>query len=387
MKPKNNIALVFTLGLLLSVGLRAQSALYNSGNLRIHENGQLGVHTNLINDGIFDENSGLVGFYGLVPITVSGALPPTLFDVEVANDIHVDLQTVVNVSNNLNFIVGDINTPKSEPQHYLNFLPDAFYNGEGDFTKVNGYVGITDRQNFTFPVGDINQLRPLILASQAVNPLAKCAYFFEDPNNPNSLSGGFNTESRPPDIGAVGTSEFWRLEGSVPSTVQLTWNPRSAIDAITDDIAKVILVGWSKATRRWESLAGAAAVGDFQQGMVESATFVPDDYEILTFGALGEPRDYLTLDNYLITPNGDGRNDALVISELALSPNNHLQIYDRFGLKVFDMINYTDQFVGYSNVNNAVIKRDEGLPQGVYFYIINLKDLNLDFQGFFYLAR
>lgn len=367
--------------------LCAQSALYNSGNLRIHADGQLGFHTNLINDGVFDENNGLAGFYGIAPLTVSGALAPTLFDVEISNDTNVGLNTVVNVANNVNFIVGDFFTPKDEPQYYLNFLSDGFYTGESDISKVNGYATITDQQNFTFPVGDGMQVRPLVIRSQSSNALAKCAYFFENPNNPSTFTGTFDTERRPPQLGGVSTREFWRLEGSVPSTVQITWNGRSNIGELTDDVAKIIVVGFGKTTGRWEILAGGAAAGDLNEGLVISSLFVPDDYEAITFGFMGEPRDFLSLDNYLITPNGDGRNDWLEIPELELSPNNHLQIYDRYGLKVFEKSNYTNEFVGFSNVNNFVINREEGLPEGVYFYIVSLKDLELDFQGFFYMAR
>ncbi|NNK21656.1 MAG: gliding motility-associated C-terminal domain-containing protein, partial [Flavobacteriaceae bacterium] len=50
---------------LLTMGFTySQTALYNSGNLRIHQEGQLGFHTDLVNDGPFDENVGLTGFYG-----------------------------------------------------------------------------------------------------------------------------------------------------------------------------------------------------------------------------------------------------------------------------------------------------------------------------------
>ena len=131
--------------------------------------------------------------------------------------------------------------------------------------------------------------------------------------------------------------------------------------------------------------------GDLSQGFVESASFNPEQYEIITFGSLENREtlssDILTLDNYSITPNGDGRNDTLVIPELEQSPNNNIQIYDRFGLKVFEAENYTNNFNGYSNQNNVFFEKEKGLPIGVYFYIIAMKDLDLNFQGFLYLAR
>ncbi len=113
---------------------------------------------------------------------------------------------------------------------------------------------------------------------------------------------------------------------------------------------------------------------------------MPNDYEAITFGALGEPTELLALDNYLVTPNGDGINDYLEIPELEQSPNNLVRIFNRLGLKVFEQANYTDQFTGIANSGTVIMNREAGLPQGVYYYIASLYDLDLEFQGFLYLA-
>ena len=97
--------------------------------------------------------------------------------------------------------------------------------------------------------------------------------------------------------------------------------------------------------------------------------------------------ELLTLDNYYVSPNGDGINDFLEIPELELSPNNRLEIYDRRGLKVFQMDNYQNEFTGISNVDNLVLNRNIGLPEGLYFYIVSMDDLGLNFQGFLFLER
>lgn len=384
---KYNIGICIFVVLLSVVGINAQTALYNTGNLRIHEGGQLGFHMDLINDGTFDENAGLAGFYGSTLVNVSGAFMPVFFDVEIANDQGAALNTAINVTNNVNFVVGDFTTPRSLSDIYLNFIGNAFYVGEGDISKINGYATITDQQNFTFPVGDVAQLRPLILNSSSNNAFAKCAYFFENPNAPSTFSQSFNTELRSREIGAISTLEFWRMEGSVPSTVSLSWNERSNIVALTEDPNAVSIAGWSKAENRWVSLGTGALGGDLTNGFVSSNTFIPDDYEILTLATSAEPVDLLALDNYLLTPNGDGINDVLVIEGMELSPNNSLKIYDRNGLKVFEMVNYIDEFGGVSNVDNRVINREAGLPEGVYFYVVALNDLGLEYQGFLYLAR
>jgi len=370
----------------MGFGTYAQTALYNSGNLRIHEDGEIGFHTHLINNASFDENLGLAGFYGSSLLTVSGAFMPVFFDTEIANDIGVELNTTVSVTNNTNFVVGDFMTPRNQSDVYFNFTQDAFYVGDGDPSKIDGYAAITNQQIFAFPVGDAAQLRPLILNSESTNAFAKCAYFLEDPNNPSAFPS-FNTDLRPRTISGISKREFWRLEGSVSSTITLSWNERSDMASLADNINKITLMGWNTSAGRWLSLGNEALGGDLSMGFVSSISFVPDDYEVITFGSLAEPEDILTLDNYLITPNGDGINDVLVIEEMAQSPNNSIQIYDRFGLKVFDMVNYTDEFGGVSNVNNLVINRDQGLPRGIYFYVIFLDDLGLNYQGFLYLER
>ncbi|MGB5691605.1 MAG: gliding motility-associated C-terminal domain-containing protein [Flavobacteriaceae bacterium] len=378
--------IIITSILLFGLNASAQTALYNSGNFRIHDQGQIGFHTDFVNNGPFDENLGLAGFYGNQPIDISGALMPVLFDAEIANATGVNLSIALSVINNTNFVTGDFIAPKDQIDIAYNFLDNAFTVGESDNSKINGYAVINNKQSFAFPVGDEVHLRSLILNSEAVNNLARCAYFFEDPNNPSTFPP-FDTRLKPRTIEAVGTTEFWRLEGDVSSAISLSWNPRSDMAALVPEVERITIMGWSKTAGRWLPLGTARVQGDLDNGVVDSNPFIPNEYEIITFGNLAEPADILTLDNYLITPNGDGINDVLVIEELAESPNNSLRLYDRNGLLVFEMINYRDEFRGFSNVGNLVLNRDQGLPEGIYYYLISMDDLDLNFQGFLYLER
>jgi len=372
--------------LFIAGAANAQTALYNSGNLRIHEDGQLGFHTDLINNGPFDENAGLTGFYGTNLIRVSGALVPVLYDVEIVADNGVLLSTSLNALNNTSFVVGDFRTPRQTPGIYYAFGQDAFYSGDSNASKVEGYAVVTNQQNFAFPVGDAAALRPLILNSNGSNSLAKCAYFFEDPNSPSTFPG-FNTAIKPRTIFGISSTEFWRLEGTVPSRITLSWNSRSNLSALTSDVNTITVMGWSKLADQWINIGRESIAGDLTQGIVNSAVFNPDDFEILTFGSAAEPEEFLTLDNYLISPNGDGINDFLEIPELEQSPNNTLEIYDRMGLKVFEFTNYRNEFTGISNVDSMVINREIGLPEGIYYYLISMADLGLNFQGFLFLDR
>lgn len=382
---------LYILILLITCFSWAQTALYNSGNIQIHENGSIGFHTNLINDGIFDENLGLAGFYGSSPVQISGAFAPTFFDAEFANEINTVLATPINLNNNANFVFGNLITPRQLTDVSLHFFQDAFSTGEGDFNKVDGYSSFTQKQNFTFPVGNFDQLKAIILSSEANNVSGKCAYFFESPDSPTTFPQGFNTQNRAQNVNEVSTVEFWRLEASEESTIQISWNAQSDLSSFVSDIDNLTLIGWSKATNQWRNIGSTGNVGDLESGFLTSFSFVPDAYEILTFGDSNSPPNIsdniVQLDNYLVTPDGDGINDNLVFPELAQSPNNTVHIYDRFGLKVFEKNNYTNEFDGFATSGSFVIEKGKGLPSGVYFYIAKLHDLELEFQGFLYLAN
>jgi gliding motility-associated-like protein len=93
------------------------------------------------------------------------------------------------------------------------------------------------------------------------------------------------------------------------------------------------------------------------------------------------------LDNYVLTPNGHGINNYLNIDGLALSKNNWVRIFDRNSMLVFEKYNHTNEFRGYANKGDVVLDRNNGLPQGVYFYFVVMDDLGPEYQGDSYLAR
>ena len=61
--------------------------------------------------------------------------------------------------------------------------------------------------------------------------------------------------------------------------------------------------------------------------------------------------------------------------------------YNRFGQKVFEKSNYVDEFTGVSNTGSLIMSQDIGLPEGVYYYLATLDDLELEYTGFLFLDR
>ncbi|MBX7182220.1 MAG: gliding motility-associated C-terminal domain-containing protein [Bacteroidia bacterium] len=65
----------------------------------------------------------------------------------------------------------------------------------------------------------------------------------------------------------------------------------------------------------------------------------------------------------VMTPNGDGKNDNLVINYLIQkSPENNLKIYDRWGVKIFDKDNYRNDWNG------------EKFSAGTYYFVLKHKE-------------
>ncbi|MBE8726522.1 gliding motility-associated C-terminal domain-containing protein, partial [Flavobacterium hungaricum] len=99
------------------------------------------------------------------------------------------------------------------------------------------------------------------------------------------------------------------------------------------------------------------------------------------------------------SPNGDGTNDFFKIDnidELTCYPGNTVEIYNRWGILVFETTDYnntTNAFDGTSR-GRTTIKQSDGLPTGTYFYIINYKSLdgnnviqNNKLDGYLYLSK
>jgi len=380
----------FLLLALISFGfISAQEAVHNFGTIRLHDNAKMGFHMDLTNDGIFYDNLGMVGFYNSqVPLTVSGSSIPTFFDTEIMVDYDLYLDIGIGVVNNSNFISGNVITPTSDPLTYLNIVDDAFYIGSSDPNKIVGYAGMTNKENFVFPIGDVTRLRPLTLSSLAINAVASCAYFYEDPNIASTFSTFFDTAQKSSEDLIISTFEFWDLEGTIPSNVTLSWDSNSMISSFVEDLNNIRVVGWSKSLDEWIDLGNTDQSGGMTNGTVTSDIFVPIDYEIITLGHnLGSTSSNIVdLGNFYLSPNADGMNDQLIIEGLDLSPNNNLKIFNRYGALVYTKNNYLNEFDGHANVD-MVVKRPDGLAAGIYFYTIEMYDMKQIHQGFLYISN
>lgn len=368
----------------------AQSAFQNFGNIQIHENAQVGFHTNLINDGTFNNNKGLAGFYSLDDYLVVSGNNKAIFnnlEVDVIDNLY--LNTSMGLTNNLSFITGKIVTPRETKDITLDFLNHQIYGGEGDYTHVDGYATVTNDGEFVFPIGDDDAFRPMILPNQAANSNYKGAYFRENPNNPTTFNQSFDTDTKQLILKNINTKEFWDLKGATETTIILTWDIESNISALSKTTNNLRVVGWSKEFNKWVDLGGKNIIGDLDKGAIESTSFIPDNFEIVTIGSDSNivlAAETVVNLNFGITPNGDGLNDTFVIEGIELRPNNTIYIYNRWGALVYSKKRYDNSWGGIAE-HNLTLNAANGLPEGTYFYVLEFHDEEVNWQGWIYLRR
>ena len=97
----------------------------------------------------------------------------------------------------------------------------------------------------------------------------------------------------------------------------------------------------------------------------------------------------------LVTPNNDQKNDYFIITGIEDYPDNILQIYNRWGVLVFEVEGYpgggnSEAFRGFSN-GRVTISKDEKLPSGTYYYVLSFPGANnpgkKEFVGYLYLQN
>ena len=81
------------------------------------------------------------------------------------------------------------------------------------------------------------------------------------------------------------------------------------------------------------------------------------------------------------SPNSDGINDTWVVENIQQFPKNNVKVYNRWGSKVFEATNYSNNWDGVSTKGGS-----GELPAGAYMYIIELNEAGMTpVQGWIYI--
>jgi gliding motility-associated-like protein len=81
-----------------------------------------------------------------------------------------------------------------------------------------------------------------------------------------------------------------------------------------------------------------------------------------------------------VSPNGDGNNDTWKVRGIEKYPDNTVMIFNRWGDKIREFANYNNTTRSWNGSN----EQGELLPDGTYFYILDIKNVGV-LKGWIYV--
>ncbi len=87
-----------------------------------------------------------------------------------------------------------------------------------------------------------------------------------------------------------------------------------------------------------------------------------------------------------VSPNGDNTNDYWRIDGIELFPNNLIRVFDRFDNVVYETKGYSNESNNWEGQSNHGMVQGT-LPEGTYFYTVNLGNGEHALSGYVVLKR
>ncbi|MGI9542869.1 MAG: Ig-like domain-containing protein [Cyclobacteriaceae bacterium] len=89
-----------------------------------------------------------------------------------------------------------------------------------------------------------------------------------------------------------------------------------------------------------------------------------------------------------ISPNSDDSNDVWVIEGIQRFPNNTVQIFNRWGNKVYEARGYNNLSIAWEGQSTkGIVLGNDMLPAGTYFYVLDIGDGSKARSGYIVLRR
>jgi gliding motility-associated-like protein len=367
----------------------------NKSSADFINDGDLILYSHYNNDGVVTftpkTNSGVTKMYGLLgKQNISGSSPMEWNNVEFYNQSSsplFDLTNQISIYGKADFFNGIVkNDSRSD---LLVFEKDATHDNSSDQSHVDGFVKKNENQvDFVFPVGNKNHYSYCMI-SEAKNP-ANVYYGKYNFDNSHTLYPHANRASR---VDLIDEKQYWNVDkaSSVDDVfLSLFINENTTSFAINSaPYEEIHIVGWDPVQKTWVDLGGS--YNDSKKS-VTTQTKALSVCEVFTFARVRLDDDGVLADQGM-SPNGDGYNDFFYIKNIEKYPDNTVEIYNRWGVKVYGKRGYDNSpataFNGISQARATISESDE-LPEGVYFYVVTYKDKNLikkEIKSYLYIKK
>lgn len=341
--------------------------------------GEVLLRANFNNDGITTfnaSNNGYTRFEGFLAQKISGSAPSEFKNILFNNDNtqpSFQLYGEMRVTGNSDFFKGIVKD--DDFGGLMVFENNATHTNTDNQSHVDGRVKKNGNTAFQYPIGDKELYRFARISAPGENLSNFTAKYFFENSNPQ-----YPHSNKIEEIVLIDNQEYWTIEktgGNSDIMLTLSWdeNTTTPTPIVTTPENEIHIVRWDTAKNLWID-EGEVAV-DISKKTVTTVLNV-DGYGVFTLARIKTIPTTLTgiVIHNAITPNGDGKNDFFFIEGITNFPNNTVEIYNRWGVKVFETNNYASSqnvFNGYSD-GRTTIKKDEALPEGTYFYVLKYKD-------------
>lgn len=358
--------------------------------------GEINVHKHWINDGkigFTPSEQGTVHFIGTQEQVIDGDVASAEVYTRF-NNITFDnnyaavpfiLTSDINVYGNVNFQNGIIDADSYNGM--IVFESTSSHSNAGEKSFVDGKLKKVGNTAFEFPVGDASYYRPLLHGLSSGSSAYMAHYYLEnsDPKYPHA--------QKQDKIKLIDNKEYWEItkENNTNKIVlSLTLNPGTTASYIYDDLAgtTIQIVRWDTVTKQWVAEGGIA---DQEVTMVTGEVSGQGIFALARVTAEPVEREDDLIVYNAVSANGDGKNDFFNIKGIASFPDNTVEIYNRFGILVYQAKGYNESdrvFRGEAD-GQASFNQGSKLPTGTYFYILKYNTGTKDKhkQGYLYLGQ
>ncbi|WP_141259310.1 T9SS type B sorting domain-containing protein, partial [Flavobacterium aquatile] len=132
-------------------------------------------------------------------------------------------------------------------------------------------------------------------------------------------------------------------------------------------------------------VAKVLPTGDYSNtATIISSTPIDSDVTNNVAGISTEPICLLVYNEF--SPNNDGANEFFIIDCIENYPNSKLEVFNRYGVLVYTKNKYINDWDGTANVSGTVNK-DDKLPTGTYYYILDLGENDVKKNGWLSIVR
>ena len=360
----------------------------NTASGQYTNDGEVIFHGNFKNDGITTfspDKNGYTRFEGTSQQKIEGSVPADFYDVLFNNPNGTATQPAfqlfgdISISGNADFYEGIVKD--DEFGGIITFENNATHTNVSDESHVDGYVVKNGSTEFTYPIGDQDTAsNARYYRYAAISAPGEDASSFKGKyvyTNSNTL---YSHDNKVGAIEIINDKEYWIIEkegGEADVLLTLSWDTSTTTPAgiVAEPYEDIRIVRWEDRSQLsepgiWRDEGGVA---DPITGTITTSVEI-DEYGVFTLARIKHdvalPGDVVVYNG--VTPNGDGENDYFIIDHLKDFPENTVEIYNRWGVKVFETKGYDQNgnvFKGYSE-GRVTVNKNEMLPSGTYFYVI-----------------